>query len=257
MPCRIARASEWAVRLTQHLETCVGGGVFVTLTYNDDNLPKDLSLKKDEFQRWMKRLRKEVEPKKLKYYACGEYGEKGGRPHYHAIIFGLNPSVINERIIRETWGLGFVTLGTVTYDSCRYVAEYISKGMMAGSSIKQLQLDKKEPPFALMSQGIGKDYVNKNKEELLKKLNTRLRGKDVGLPRYYKKVLGLTAEELGPKAKEVQIKKLKQLQKAVKGDEEKIWPRVVSQRRQAVKNLVAKKAMKDARDPDKKPKSAY
>lgn len=250
MPCRIQRANEWSIRLMHHLGTESQGGVFVTLTYDNNNVPDDGSLKKREFSLWIKRLRKEIEPKKIKYYGCGEYGEKGGRPHYHAIVFGLPLSVETEEIINKTWGQGFITLGTVTQDSCRYVSEYISKGMMAGTTIKQLQLDKKEPPFALMSHGIGEEYVKKNEKVLRETLETRVKNKKMGLPRYYKKVLGLTAEELAPKAKEVQLKRLNQLKKQVKGHEEHIFERVVSARRQTINNIVGKKAVKKARDPE-------
>ena len=145
-----------------------------------------------------------------------------------------------EMIIKKTWGQGFVTIGSVTRDSCRYVAEYISKGMMSGTTVKQLKLYCKEPPFALMSQGIGAAYVAANEDQLRRDLGVRVRGKSVGLPRYYRKVLGLTTEDLAPKAREVQAKKLKQLEKEVHGHEDAIFPRVVSARKQTINNIVAK-----------------
>ena len=94
------------------------GSVFVTLTYDPENLPSDWSLQRpsrgekhdpegrplSDFQLFMRRLRKARSKDRLKYYMCGEYGAvcrhdvnleekncvlgcKVGRPHYHACIF--------------------------------------------------------------------------------------------------------------------------------------------------------------------------
>ena len=41
----------------------------------------------------MKRLRKKKganQNQPIRYYQCGEYGDKFGRPHYHAILFNTN-----------------------------------------------------------------------------------------------------------------------------------------------------------------------
>ena len=77
--CRIARAREWSTRLVQELGFW-DQALFVTLTYDDDHLPGDLSVSIDELQRFFKRLRKSLCGRKLMYYACGEYGENFGRP---------------------------------------------------------------------------------------------------------------------------------------------------------------------------------
>lgn len=254
MPCRIRRASEWAVRLTQEYAENPGGGLFATFTYDNEHLPEKGSLEKREYQLLIKRIRKEVSPLKIKYYGCGEYGEERGRPHYHAIIFGLRCSEESKELLTKCWGKGLVNLGTVTYNSCRYVAEYISKGMMVGSSVYQLQLDGKEPPFALMSQGIGKSYVEKNKKQIIENIGVKLQGKEVGLPRYYRKILGLDKEQLAEKAIINQEKELKRLMKQCKGDESKVYERHVSELKQRLNKLKKKKELKRARDVDK---SAY
>ena len=38
----------------------------------------------------MKRLRKKLHPLKIRFFHCGEYGDKTRRPHYHALIFGYS-----------------------------------------------------------------------------------------------------------------------------------------------------------------------
>lgn len=248
--CRIQRTREWAERLIQQL-SIDNKGVFVTLTYNDDHYPSNGSLDKKEIQKWMKRLRKSAEGLgiKIKYYACGEYGEEGGRAHYHAIVLGLSLSKEDKELIEKSWTFGFVKIGSVTYDSCRYVAEYISKGLQGGTTVKQLQLDGKEPPFALMSKGIGKDYVEQNKKQLLKELGVLVGTRKTGLPRYYRKILGITTEQLAVQAKEKQEKEYKRLLKQTKKKEDAIFPRVISEKRQRLNNVVAKKRLNKSRDP--------
>ena len=90
------------------------------------DLPENASISKREVQLFFKRLRKSSD-KKLRYYACGEYGGRFGRPHYHAIVYGLLPDQETRALVKDTWGLGLVHVGSVTYDSCRYVAQYIRK----------------------------------------------------------------------------------------------------------------------------------
>ena len=80
--------------------------MFLTLTYNDDNLPSDVGLHKDDLQRFFKRLRKALDTKKIRYFACGEYGDTTSRPHYHAIVFGLGLNEIDKKYVTDAWPLG-------------------------------------------------------------------------------------------------------------------------------------------------------
>ena len=67
---------------------------FVTLTYADDQLPDGNSLCPEDVTKFLKRLRKRIDPVKIRYFLCGEYGEGStSRPHYHLILFGL-PSCV-------------------------------------------------------------------------------------------------------------------------------------------------------------------
>lgn len=189
LSCRIARAREWSLRLLHELESW-DNAVFVCYTYNDDNLPADLSVKKSELQLYFKRLRKELKHRKIKYYACGEYGEKKGRPHYHAIIFGISPA--EKELLQSMWYVGNIDVGTVTYDSCRYVAQYLDQKLSGKSDI---DLQGRETPFQLCSTGIGKKYCEDNKDVLKRDLYTSVRGVMCGLPRYYKKKLGIDSND--------------------------------------------------------------
>ena len=85
--CRIAKRKEWSLRMLHEL-TYHPQSSFITLTYDDYHLPSDNSLKKRHLQLFIKRLRKNLGERRIKYFACGEYGGQTMRPHYHAILFG-------------------------------------------------------------------------------------------------------------------------------------------------------------------------
>lgn len=181
--CRVLRSSNWAMRMMHEVESW-DSSVFITLTYNNDFLPGDRNLSKREFQLFIKRLRKEVVTK-IKYYGCGEYGEKYGRPHYHAIVFGV--SCNDVRIIEKAWPFGFVKVGNVTSKSCKYVSKYINKAPLGKSRIKEIE-DGRVPPFQLSSKGLGLSWLMENVDRVGAQ-GIRYHGKQKSLPRYYIKKL--------------------------------------------------------------------
>lgn len=192
--CRIARSREWASRIIHEMvyyeKTC-----FLTLTYNDENKPQDGSIKKEDLQKFFKRLRKDLEPKKIRYFASGEYGDQTARPHYHAIIFGLGCSEEDTKIYQDNWPFGFVYTGTVTYQSARYVAEYVLKKYDGKKAVSEY--GDKQIPFCLMSKGIGKQFVLDNQEYLEQNQGFTVQGAHVGLPRYYQsKMTGLDKQQI-------------------------------------------------------------
>ena len=93
--CRLEHSRQWAMRCTHeaqlHSDNC-----FITLTYDNAHLPSDFSLDKKHFSDFMKRYRKKFGPN-IRYFHCGEYGSKFGRPHYHACIFNHDFSCNNEQ----------------------------------------------------------------------------------------------------------------------------------------------------------------
>lgn len=78
-----------------------------------------LSPKQADYIKWFHNKDNYTPP--LRYYAVGEYGTKTGRPHYHAIIFNMNPKLD----IADYWHYGFVKVGTVTEKSIKYVTKYV------------------------------------------------------------------------------------------------------------------------------------
>jgi hypothetical protein len=161
---------------------------FITLTYDSVNLPVRAGtfighLLKDDLQRYFKRLRvgllRADLDSSIRYYACGEYGEKYDRPHYHAIVFNL--SSVGFEIARESWTHGLVHIGGVTADSIRYVAGYVAK------KLGDYSFDRSRPsPFQLSSQGLGLDWLKGNQVRVLYDAALSFKGKKFSLPRYYR-----------------------------------------------------------------------
>lgn len=122
--CRINRARVWSHRIL--LETLKNEfNSFLTLTYSDDNLPKNGGVKYEDAKNFIKRLRQNVGERKIRYYLCGEYGSQTRRPHYHAALFGISP--LENVTVEKSWGLGNIYLGELTPQSASYVAGYVQK----------------------------------------------------------------------------------------------------------------------------------
>jgi len=150
MDCYIRLYSTWATRIQIEEKYCKNA-YFVTLTYDKDNNPGYLD--KKGLQNFFKLYRRHYEKKynkksEFKYYAVGEYGERFRRPHYHVIAFN-----IDLELFYETWNKGIVDVGNVNRDSINYVVSYVVQKKNYGKR-------KKNPPFAIMSKGIGSSYLN-------------------------------------------------------------------------------------------------
>lgn len=192
--CRIQRAKEWSTRLCHEIGYW-DKTAFVTLTYAPEHLPASGSVSKRELQLFFKRLRKNLATfdRKIAYYASGEYGDENGRPHYHVILFGMDNSKADKLLLEKAWGLGIVYPGTATYDSCRYVADYVQKKLY-GLRAKEYEEAGIEQPFSLMSQKIGKRWAEDNYSQLIANHGFTLHGAKQSIPRYYVKILNIPTE---------------------------------------------------------------
>lgn len=231
--CRVNETSKWTLRCLFELDKWAKiGASFVTLTYDDEHLPKNLGLQPDDLTKFWKRLRvnlvrklgthynengKEVTNTPIVYRACGEYGDKEkkyignngvplGRPHYHAIVFGLDDlNDTHRQIIADSWGL----CDPYLFDKCRgrdsaiqpvtrediaYVCGYVQKKL--NDTLGQETYGDRHPPFSATSQGIGLDFAIKNKEILAQRGYTTLNGQKIGIPRYFRDKLGIEQQEL-------------------------------------------------------------
>lgn len=157
--CRVARAREWAIRCTfearLHDDVCCG-----LLSYAPDNLPPTLD--KERVSVFVRAVRDRLRPRRIRFFASGEYGEENGRPHYHYIFFGASPR--DKAVIEDAWGEGFVSCMAVTDKLISYIAGYDAK-KLGHDERYQLSFDRStgeilheyQPPFILMSRrpGIG------------------------------------------------------------------------------------------------------
>lgn len=155
-----------------HSQNC-----FLTLTYDDEHLPSTGSLNKFDFMLFFKRLRKRYGPG-IRYYQCGEYGDKSARPHHHAIVFGFRPDdltlysqndgipLYNSPAITSLWGHGYVVIGDVTFDSCCYVARYVLKKVTGPTS--KAHYGGLLPEYTTMSRrpGIGRLHYDTYKSDM-------------------------------------------------------------------------------------------
>jgi hypothetical protein len=202
--CRLDYAREWSIRCVHesryHQHNC-----FLTLTYNDEFLPKE-GVSKRALQLFIKRLRdylgRSDPPVRISHLSAGEYGSRTGRAHYHCLIFGWQPSdlkvhsksgsnyLYRSKILEDLWPFGhsLVALG-LNYESCCYVARYTVKKQILKEVI---QSAKKAEPFLLSSRrpAIGSRFVNENFDELVRQEKILIPGKgEYPYPAYYKKKL--------------------------------------------------------------------
>lgn len=187
---------------------------FITLTYDDQHLPSDYGVHVRHLQLFMKRLRKAY-PYRIRFYACGEYGEQSLRPHYHALLFNhdfLDKTVWSKKRdillftsekLSELWPYGLATLGTVTFQSAAYCARYTLKKIggdrAATHYLRQHPITGKihtvHPEFSVMSRrpGIGYGWLQKYKSDIYPSDFVVVDGHRQRTPRYYDQKL--TEEE--------------------------------------------------------------
>lgn len=190
--CRLDRSRRAATQIS--LENLMHDkSIFITLTYDDEHVPyivhQDtgemlMTLKPEHMTLFMKRLRRSVayhypDNDKLRFYLCGEYGEKSGRPHYHVILFGFSPpdkvlykttfrgdKLYNSEFLSKCWSYGFVNFGNVTFESAAYVARYVCKKITGDMSEEHYK--GRCPEFVRMSNrpGIGASWLEKYKDDV-------------------------------------------------------------------------------------------
>lgn len=200
--CRRAKSKEWSLRLYHENEYWEDSS-FVTLTYNDEKIPPNGSLVKSDLQKYFKRLRKDLGSRKIKYFACGEYGDNTFRPHYHSIIFGLHP-VKDRSLIMDNWPFGFSHIGSVTQESIQYVAKYVYKKLSGAEEDYVYTKQGKQNPFSHVSRGLGLRYCLDMQSDILRDGAIKHRGLELSVPRYYVKKLGISNELHERNAEEVE-----------------------------------------------------
>lgn len=208
--CRIDRSRQWALRCV-HEASLHEENAFITLTYRAENLPADGSLCKEDHQRFVKRLRERYEGRRIRYFLCGEYGSDCSRPHYHALLFGLDfvdkvfwcksgeNQVFRSPELEKLWTAGFSWVGSVSWQSAAYVARYCLKKLNGEKAAEKYLKDVDpesgecrylEPEYVVMSRrpGIGRGWYERYKADCGKDFLTH-EGKKFRIPRYYDGIL--------------------------------------------------------------------
>lgn len=217
--CRLEYSRQWANRCMMELQNHEFA-YFCTFTYDNEHLPFASSVNPDtgeiintptlvkkDFQLFLKRLRKVYTKNHIKYYCAGEYGSTTARPHYHAIIFGLDIpdleiykhdsrgyNLYNSEWLNKIWKKGYVVIGNVTFDTCAYTARYIMK-KQNGDNAKIYSDLNIEKEFSLMSTkpAIGREFYENNVDYFKEFDRIYLSSCDGGLsfriPRYFMNLL--------------------------------------------------------------------
>lgn len=221
--CRLEHSRQWAMRC-MHEASLHESNAFITLTYADESLPSDGSLVKHHYQDFMKRFRARIAPRRIRFFACGEYGEQFSRPHYHGCIFGYEFSdkqlfkesgetrLFVSPLLADLWRFGNHLIGDVTFESAAYVARYVVKKYSGYDSAEHyLRVDERtgevvsvEPEFALMSRrpGIGRDWYDKFNAEVFPRDEVIVNGKAVRPPKYYDNLCKASSEAVYKEVKD-------------------------------------------------------
>jgi len=191
-----------------HQQNC-----FITLTYEDENLPLDRGLRRKDLTSFFKKLRKAKHP--FRYYACGEYGTDTKRAHYHACLFGIDftDKVELERRdedilyysqeLTDIWALGNTSVGELNFQTAAYCARYIvqtKKGKALREGKGTFLLDETtgemipvEEPYAVMSRrpGIATEWLMKYSGDIYSadKDLLRIRGQEMKPPKHFDRLM--------------------------------------------------------------------
>lgn len=266
MGCRLERSRQWANRCMLELQYH-DSAYFVTLTYNEEHVPvsyysdpetgeafPSYTLRKRDFQLFMKRLRKRFSNDTIRFFACGEYGPETMRPHYHAILFGLHLDDLQpwskssqgfqyylSPSLQEVWGerlvptrqscvtplalpgfeyapLGHILVSPVSWETCAYTARYVMK-KLNGPEAKFYADFSLEPPFSLMSRkpGIARQWYEDHPDCYdyeYISISTPTGGKKFRPPRYFDKLYDIDEPERMAEIKETRRRMAEAAQQA-------------------------------------------
>lgn len=200
--CLANRCAEWALR-AEHELRYHDKAAFLMLSYRDAALRDDRSLVHRHWQLFAKRLREAMGP--FRYLMCGEYGPGTDRPHYHALVMGLDftddqypihNGLFQSPACDDLWGHGYVHIGSETSGaSANYIAGYVTGKLHDQVNARKTRKYQKlgiQAPYIRMSTnpGLGKAFYDEFKHELFAGQGSIRLGKNyfAAVPRYYKKL---------------------------------------------------------------------
>lgn len=190
---------------------------FVTLTYREEDLPAGGELVHRDFQLFMKKLRKRAA---ARFFMCGEYGEENGRPHFHAILFGVHfadrkywrrtdsgHACYRSDALEAIWTHGSSEIGSVTFESAAYIASYglkwrdgqwalLPSGHRVDLESGELMMRKPAYMRCSLRPGIGATWLKRFKPDVVNFDHVVRDGVSLKVPRYYDKLLEREDPEL-------------------------------------------------------------
>lgn len=211
-------AESWSIRC-QHESKLWDSSLFVTLTYDDDHLPRDGGLDVHHLQLFMKRLRKAYDGdisipesggrRPIRYFAAGEYGSETRRPHYHLLLFNLSlpdyspldGSGIELRSLRKLWPFGHHRVDGFTPGRAAYIAGYSAKKargrverirrrqVVNKSTGEYTELPAIRDEFCVQSRrpvGLGVWWLNRHRRDFARGFVEQEGGVKKRLPRLYR-----------------------------------------------------------------------
>lgn len=155
--CQSNRTNTWAMRIL-HESRLWPTTLFITLTYSEAHLPSPPTVSKRVSQLFLKRLRRALEPERLRYFLTAEYGGKFGRPHYHVILFSAL-SKYDGPLLESAWPYGRVDIQQLEGGAAQYVCKYIQEPLY--SDKRTYSAHGLTPEFSLMSRrpAIGHNFA--------------------------------------------------------------------------------------------------
>lgn len=218
--CRIDKSRDWAVR-SYHESSLFNYNSFITLTYDENHIPENNNLVKDEISKFMKEIRRDIKgidivsgaknPYPIRYFGCGEYGENFSRPHYHICLFNYDfldryywakingNKYYRSETLEKYWIKGISLISDFTFKTAAYVARYITKKIGGDKAKVHYAIVEEESgeikgyrnkEYVAMSRmpGIGNRWIKKYNQEVYNKDYVVVDGKIYSTPAYYDKV---------------------------------------------------------------------
>ena len=146
--------------------------VFLTLTYDENCIPEGNTVLSSDFNEWIDRLRHRKGLEGIRYFGCGEYGDRTSRPHYHALLFGVS-ALDWEANYADTWEKGFSAPRIPSIARLRYICKYVTKRMTGKDDER---LNGRMPEFARASRKppLGKPGIDRMVLALKKEKGQRM-----------------------------------------------------------------------------------
>lgn len=160
LECHADKARLWTFRLLAENEFHKYA-YFITITYDDNHLPSDRLVHKEDIQEFIKSYRRTVS--KMRYFVVGEYGDISNRPHYHLIAFTDEP-IPDLKLVSNS---KYPVYESTKLDNCWKSKGGIRIGLGNGKSFAYtcgyIQKKTKKQGFILMSKrpGIGYEFFEK------------------------------------------------------------------------------------------------